>query len=115
MKIIVLLIFGVLFLVSCGGKTSLISSIDSNEEKVVPATSPPNSCPSISSEIAVLIAKGYMFDDYDLQNREIIVKEESDLWKITLYRKANRNTFGGDPIVWINKSNGEIIRVEHAK
>lgn len=60
--------------------------------------------------------------DYDLRDREIKVETETELWKdkdemlkVTFYRTKNRDTFGGDPIVWIFKHNGEKFSIKHAK
>ncbi len=77
-------------------------------------------CPTISSETAVLIAQGYMFLDYDLRNREPKVKTEAELfknygemWEVTFVSKSEKSF--GDPIVWVLKANGEVFTVKHAK
>lgn len=60
--------------------------------------------------------------DYDLSDREIKVeteielwKDKAEMWKVTFYRTKNKEAFGGDPIVWIFKHNGERFTVKHAK
>lgn len=80
------------------------------------------SCQFISSETAILIAKGILCLDYDLSDREIKVETETELWKdkgemwkITFYRTKDRDIPGGDPIVWIFKNNGERFTVKHQK
>jgi hypothetical protein len=79
-------------------------------------------CPLISSDTAVNIAQGYLFLDYDLRDRETKVetetelwKDKAEMWKVTFHRTKNRDAFGGDPVVWILKNNGEIFTVKHAK
>jgi len=91
-----------------------IDDINRNESK--------QSCPLISSETAILIAKGILCLDYDLSDREIKVETETELWKdkgemwkITFYRTKDRDIPGGDPIVWIFKNNGERFTVKHQK
>ena len=80
------------------------------------------SCPFISSETAINIAKGILCLDYDLNDREVKVeteielwKDKGEMWKVTFYRTKNKDSFGGDPIVWILKSNGERFTVKHEK
>lgn len=81
------------------------------------------SCSSVSSETAVLIAQGYMFSSYDLLTRKVKVETENEMWKdrgemwrVTFYRKGkDRDIYGGDPVVWIFKNNGEIFNVKHQK
>lgn len=87
-----------------------------------PAHQPQTNCPQISPETAVLIAKGYLYTDYELSDRETRVETETEhwfdkgeMWKITFYRTKDRDSIGGDPIVWIFKSNGERFTVQHAK
>ena len=81
-----------------------------------------DNCKIISSETAVLIAQGYLYTSYELRGREVRVETETELWKdkgemwkITFQRTKNLDAFGGDPIVWIFKSNGEIFSVKHSK
>lgn len=93
--------------------------------KTVEATSQEavKACPVISEETAAVIAKGILCLDYDLRNREVKVETETELWKdkgemwkITFYGKKDKDSWGGgDPIVWIYKSNGERFTVKHAK
>lgn len=79
-------------------------------------------CPIISSETAVFIAKGILCFDYDLSDRKVTVetetklwKEKGEMWKVTFRRTKDQESFGGDPIVWIFKRNGERFTVKHAK
>jgi len=72
-------------------------------------------CEGISSETAILIVKGKLFLDYDLTDRNASVVEDGDLWKVTLSRVSRKNLQGGNPIVWLRKSNGEVVKVQYAK
>lgn len=81
-----------------------------------------SNCSNISPETASLIAKGYMFLDYDLSDREAKVESETELWKdkgemwkVTLYKTKNQDAFSGAPIVWVFKGTGEIFTVKHDK
>ncbi len=63
-----------------------------------------------------------MFLGYELRGRRIEVETETELWrdkgemwKVTFYRTKNRDTNGGDPIVWVSKNNGEVFNVRHEK
>jgi len=73
------------------------------------------SCPGIASETAVLIVKGRLYLDYDLQNREFKVEDEGDKWKITLLKVKDRDFNGGDPIAWVKKSDGVVEAIQNAK
>jgi hypothetical protein len=77
-------------------------------------------CPSISEETAVLVAEGYMFRDYELNNYAAKVETESklykeygEMWRVSFISKT-KDTFG-DPVVWVAKRDGKVLTVKHAK
>jgi len=72
-------------------------------------------CPTISSETAISIVKGRLFLDYDLRDREFKVETDGDAWQITVHRIKKGDFTGGDPMVWVNKADGSIKLVRHAK
>ncbi len=96
------------------------SNNSQNNNKITEAAK--QTCPSISSETAVLIATGILSGDYDLTDRRIEVETETELWKdkgemwkVTFYRTKNLHSFGGNPVVWLYKNNGERFTVKHQK
>jgi hypothetical protein len=113
MKIFIEILIGVLLVSSCIGKVDM--NLASNENRADGTDHSIQSSPGISSDTAVFIAKGRLFMDYDLKNREVKVEDAGNAWKVTLYRIKHQDFYGGDPVVWIDKSNGEFIRIEHAK
>lgn len=74
-------------------------------------------CPKISSETAILIAKGLMFSDYDLKNYEVSTKEDESFFEVTFSRLPDKKNIccGGDPIVVIRKKTGEIVSYRTGK
>lgn len=114
------LIFLVIALhISCAGTADSENKLKSDQT----ADNFKHTCPIISSETAIDIAKGILCLDYDLRNRKITVETETELWKdkgemwkVTFYGEKVKDSWGGgDPIVWIFKHNGERFTVKHAK
>lgn len=111
------LIFSIIVLqISCFQTSD--SSSSQNNNKI--SEEAKQTCPLISSETAILIAKGILCLDYDISDYEPLVETETELWKdkgeiwkVTFVSKREK-TFG-DPIVWIFKHNGERFTVKHAK
>ncbi len=71
--------------------------------------------PVISSETAVMIARGFLCFDFDLRDRKVSVTETSDTWHVQFVRTKNLHAEGGDPSLVISKKNGEIISGNVAK
>ena len=63
----------------------------------------------ISSETAILIAKGKMMKTTDLKKYEISLREGIDFWEVHFSAKC-AGCLDGKSYVVVNKTNGEIIR-----
>ena len=68
----------------------------------------------ISSETAVMIAKGLLCFDYDLENYDVSVEETSESWEIKFSRKDIKTSKFG-PMAFVSKTNGEVTRLINAK
>ncbi len=64
----------------------------------------------ISSETAVLIAKGALQTSFTDKDYDVSVKDGVDNWEIHFSTKCVGCT-DGHPFVKVNKANGEVIRV----
>jgi outer membrane lipoprotein-sorting protein len=71
-------------------------------------------CNEISSETAVLIAKGKLLGEYEFDSYELMIQENSAAWIVIFSRKAT-GCCGGSPYVTVDKSDGKIIDVTHGK
>jgi hypothetical protein len=97
------LIYIILFLqISClvAGNRKIENNVPNNKSDLK------NSRPSICEETAVLIAQGYMFNDYEMSDFNPKVETENELykefgkmWRVTFISKGEK-TFG-DPVVWV--------------
>lgn len=109
MKGFIILIFSFLFVLqSCCMQQESISNTNAIKESGLTNTA------VISSDTAIIIAKGYFCFDYDLRNYDVSVTEQSDAWKVQ-FIKRNLESEGGNPIIFIHKSNGERIYAIHGK
>lgn len=98
--ILTLLVF--VLIASCTlGVTKSASRNASTDEK---------QCKHISSETAVLIAKGRLFLDYDLRNYDVSSEEKENSWEIHFLSRC-RDCEGGDPFVEKTKADGTIVRL----
>lgn len=100
------------------------SSIDSQSTPKVNEMTDKSAAPGVSSETAVLIATGILCLDYELhdavpkvETENELWKEYGEMWKVTfVYKPPPAGVYGGgNPVVWILKSNGERFTVKHAK
>ncbi len=73
-----------------------------------------SAAPKISSETAVIIARGYLCFDYNLKNYNISVIEKPDTWEIRFLSKDS-NFEGFGPIIFISKMNGELVYLVNSK
>jgi len=105
----------VLAISSCLSRSTPDTAASANRQAAAPTPDQTHMCEGISSETAILIVKGKLFLDYDLTDRNASVVEDGDLWKVTLSRVSRKNLQGGNPIVWLRKSNGEVVKVQYAK
>jgi hypothetical protein len=74
-------------------------------------------CSNISSETAILIAKGLLFLDYNLKNYEVSIKEDEDFFEVSFSRLSEKTNVccGGNPSVVIRKTTGEIVSYKTGK
>ncbi len=72
-------------------------------------------CPNqISYEVAILIAKGYMFPDYDPRDYDIEATEQPEGWRVQYTLKCV-GCEGGNPYILVDKNSGQVIRLFHSK
>jgi hypothetical protein len=69
----------------------------------------------VSSETAILIARGFLCFDFDLRNRNVFVTDLSDSWQVQFVRTKDLDIEGGDPFLIIRKDSGEIVSGNVAK
>lgn len=96
------------FLISCG-QSDLDKRVADLEAKVAKCEDQ-----KISPETAILIAKGYMFLDYDLKNDNIETTEYPESWRVQFDSKC-QNCDGGNPHVLIDKKTGQVLQILPAK
>lgn len=68
-----------------------------------------NSCGGISPEAAILIGKGFFFEDSSVENFEVSVKEDGEFLEVHFASKC-KECNDGKPYLIIRKINGEVIR-----
>ena len=115
MHLLKIIFIVVLALSSCSNGLKTGSVASGNGPGPAPTQDQQYMCEGVSSETAILIVKGKLFLDYDLTDRDASVVEDGTFWKVTLSRIGRKNLQGGNPIVWLQKNNGEIVKVQHAK
>lgn len=104
---LIILFVALNFFVSCGQKASETYN-RAPDTKPVPRT-------TISSDTAILIARGFLCFDFDLRDSKVFVTETSDTWKVQFVRTKNLQAEGGDPHLVIRKDSGEIVSGNVAK
>jgi hypothetical protein len=75
---------------------------------------PPVNSSVITSDTAILIAKGYLCFDYDLINYDVSVTDKEDIWEVRFSSKR-QDSYGYGPVVLISKINGEPKGGIHGK
>ncbi len=68
----------------------------------------------VSSDTAMLVAKGYLCFDYDLKNYDISTTEKEDIWEVRFSSKKQGN-YGYGPVVFVSRINGELKGGVHSK
>ena len=68
----------------------------------------------ISTDTAILIAKGDAAENYTLDRYDITVTDEPEGWRI-VFKLKNTHAFGGGPEYLVDKTTGKILKAKYEK